>query len=100
MSISAAERSENARIAALTRSANEPSGTAMTAKARQTFWDSFESGHECGLCKPVVIDQSLPLDERQRQAAAARSAHYSRIARSARIAAAVARARRTPNAAL
>ena len=100
MPISAAERRENARIAAFTRSAQEPSGTAMTAKARQTFWDSFGTGHECGVCKPVAIDQSLPADERERQAAALRSAHFSRIARNARIAASVARARSAPDAAL
>jgi hypothetical protein len=100
MPISAAERSENARIAALTRSAQEPSGTAMTAKARQSFWDSFETGHECAVCAPVVIDQSIPKTERQRQAAAARSAHFSRIARNARIAATAARGRKAPDAAL
>lgn len=102
MPISAAERSENARIAALTRSAREPSGTAMTAKARQTFWDSFETGHECARCAPVVIDQTLPAAERRRQAAAARTVHYSRIAQNARQAAAAARrrARQAPDAAL
>jgi hypothetical protein len=99
MPISAAERSENARIAALTRSSREPSGTAMTAKARQTFWDSFAAGHECRFCEPVVIDQELPDAERQRQAAAARAVHYSLIARNARRAAASARASRAPDAA-
>ena len=96
MAISAAERSENARIAALTRSAREPSGTAMTAKARSAFWDSFETAHTgCRSgCPDVVIDQSLPAGERTRQAAAARAAHFSRIARGARIAASVARAGR------
>jgi len=100
MPITPGERRENARIAALTRSAKEPSGTAMTAKARQTFWDSFERSHECNVCPRVDIDQSLPAAERQRQAAAARAAHYSRIARNARIAATVARAAKAPDAAL
>lgn len=94
MAITAAERSANASIAALTRSAREPSGTAMTDTARRAFWDSFDTGHECRLCPAVIIDQALPADERARQAAAARSAHFSRIARNARIAATVARASR------
>ena len=72
----------------------------MTAKARQSFWDSFNAGHECTVCKPVIIDPALPAGERERQAAAARSAHFSRIARNARIAAAVARSRKAPDAAL
>lgn len=84
MPISAAERSENARIAALTRSSREPSGTAMTAAARRKFWDGFETGHECSVCELIVIDQALPAAERQRQVAAARSAHFSRMARRAR----------------
>lgn len=96
MPITAAERSEHARIAALTRSAREPSGTAMTDRARQAFWDSFLTGHECRVCRPIVIDQSLPSEERLRQAAAARAAHFSRIARGARRAAASARAARVP----
>lgn len=100
MTISAAERSENARIAALTRSAREPSGTAMTATARQAFWDSFLHGHECKVCKPIAIDQDLPAADRERMAAALRTAHFSRIARNARIAARVARGGIAPSAAL
>lgn len=99
MPFSPAERSEHARIAALTRSAREPSGTAMTEQARQTFWDSFLTGHQCRACPAVIIDQSLPADQRQRQAAAARAAHFSRIARGARRAAASARAARMPDVA-
>lgn len=72
----------------------------MTAKARQAFWDSFNVGHDCGLCDPVIIDQSLPPREKDRQAAAARAAHFSRIARNARIAATAARGRKAPDAAL
>lgn len=72
----------------------------MTASARQTFWDSFETGHECSLCDPVIIDQASPAADRQRQVAAARAAHYSRIARNARKAAAGARAGKVPDAAL
>jgi hypothetical protein len=84
--ISPAERSENARIAALIRSSREPSGAAMTAAARRTFWDSFELGHECRLCEAVVIDQDLPPEERQRQAAALRAVHFSKMARASRAA--------------
>lgn len=91
MPISAAERRENARIAALIRSSREPSGSAMTAAARRAFWDSFELGHECSLCEAVVIDQGLPADERQRQVAALRAAHFGRIARHARRAAGASR---------
>lgn len=100
MPITAAERSENARIAALTRSAREPSGTAMTAPARQAFWDSFLNGHECSVCKWVAIDTTLPDAERKRMAAALRTAHFSRIARNARMAARVARGGIAPRAAL
>lgn len=87
-------------MAALTRSSREPSGTAMTDKARQVFWDSFQDGHTCALCEAAVIDQALPAAERARQAVALRTLHYSRIARNARRAAASARASRAPDAAL
>lgn len=86
-----AERSTIAQIAALTRVSREPSGTAMTTKARDTFWDSFERGHECKFCPAVTIDQSLPGQERQRQVTALRRAHFSRMGRNARLAARVAR---------
>lgn len=70
------ERSQRARIAALTRVANEPSGTAMTAKARSAFWQSFYDR----------TDPELPESERQRQADAARRLHMTRLSHAAAIA--------------
>jgi len=91
-----AERSEIAQIAALTRSAREPSGTAMTETARRKFWESFETGHECSMCPKVEIDQTLPDAERQRQVTAARSAHFARVRRIGHQAAQAAREARMP----
>lgn len=65
----ATERSQRATIAALARSAREPSGTAMTDKARKTFWDSFYDN----------TDPELPEADRQRQAEAARKLHMTRL---------------------
>lgn len=67
------ERSQRARIAALARVAKEPSGTAMTDKARGKFWQSFYD----------ATDPSLPEAERQRQAEAARRLHMTRLAQKA-----------------
>lgn len=71
-----AERSQRARIAALTRVSREPSGTAMTEQARRTFWDSFYDR----------TDPELPEAERQRQAAAARKLHMTRLSHRAALA--------------
>jgi hypothetical protein len=70
------ERSQRARIAALARSAQEPSGTAMTEKARTTFWQRFYD----------QTDPQLPEAERQRQADAARRLHMTRLSHRAAIA--------------
>lgn len=67
------ERSQRARIAALTRVAQEPSGTAMTAKARSKFWQSFYD----------ETDEQLPEAERVRQADAARRLHMTRLSHKA-----------------
>lgn len=67
------ERSQRARIAALTRVAQEPSGTAMTEKARSKFWQSFYD----------QTDPGLPEAERVRQADAARRLHMTRLSHKA-----------------
>jgi hypothetical protein len=67
------ERSQRARIAALTRVAQEPSGTAMTEKARSAFWQSFYDR----------TDPELPEAERVRQADAARRLHMTRLSHKA-----------------
>jgi hypothetical protein len=64
-------RTQQAKLAALTRSASEPSGAAMTEKARATFRQSFYD----------ATDPDLPEAERQRQAEAAYRAHMRKIAR-------------------
>lgn len=71
-----AERSQRARIAALTRVAKEPSGTAMTAKARSAFRQKFYN----------ATDPDLPEAERQRQAAAAYRLHMTRLSHRAALA--------------
>lgn len=71
----ATERSQRATIAALARVAREPSGTAMTAKARRTFWESFYD----------ETDANLPERERQRQAEAARRLHMTRLSHKAAV---------------
>src|SRR5260370_42502405 len=70
MPSSNSERSQHAQLAALSRVAREPSGTAMTETARRTYRDSFDTRHECKLCGTVEIDQSLAPAERRRQAEA------------------------------
>lgn len=65
---------QRARIAALTRSAQEPSGAAMTEKARRTFRDSFYD----------ATDPELPEAERRRQGEAAYRAHMRTIAAKSR----------------
>lgn len=54
-------------------------GREVTAKARQTFRDSFLTGHTCKVCPPVAIPADLPLHERQRRADALHQAHYVRV---------------------
>jgi len=63
-------RSQQARIAALTRSSREPSGAAMTSKSRKAFVEGFYDR----------TDPELPEDERRRQQRAALSAHMRAIA--------------------
>lgn len=79
MPSSESARSQHARIAALSRVAREPSGTAMTEKARRTFRDSFDTGHSCALCGTVTIDPGAPAAERRRRAEAAYRAHMTRL---------------------
>jgi ribosomal protein S20 len=71
MASSAAARSQQATIAALTRSAKEPSGAKMTEKARRAFEQKWYD----------QTDPSLPASERRRQADAAYRAHMRTIAR-------------------
>lgn len=69
--LSPVERALRARIAAYTLHAtHDPKET--TAKARETFLDSFE--------RQVDPDGALPPEERQRRAMYARKAHFSRLA--------------------
>lgn len=63
------ERSQHARIAALSKIAQAPSGTALTEAARRAFLDKFYD----------ATDPALPEAERQRQADAARRAHFARL---------------------
>lgn len=65
------KRTQQAKIAAFTRSSREPSGAAMTDKARRTFLDSFYE----------KTDPALPEAERRRQADAAFRAHMRSIAK-------------------
>ncbi len=51
----------------------------MTEKARRTFRDSFDAGHECAMCGTVVIDPALPAADRRRMAEAAYRAHMTRL---------------------
>jgi ribosomal protein S20 len=71
MASTAAQRSNQATIAALTRSSREPSGAGMTEKARQSFMRSWYDR----------TDPRLPEAERRRQADAAYRAHMRTIAR-------------------
>lgn len=74
-----AQRSMQARVAAFSMHAKHGD---TTAKARETFKSSFE--------RQVDPDGLLEPEERARRAAAARSAHYSRLA----LASSLARAKR------
>lgn len=76
MSSDAKERSQRARIAALARVAQEPSGAAMTERARSTFRQSFYD----------ATDPALPEAERQRQADAAYRLHMTRVSHAATLA--------------
>ena len=67
-------------------------GRAVTARARAVFEASFESGHQCKVCAPVVLPDGLSLTERKRRARALRAAHYSAVA----LASARARTKKAP----
>lgn len=67
------------RVAALVRAA-QTDGAEMTRPARAAFLESFETGHQCKHCKPIVIDQTMPPEQRARAVQAAISAHFSRLA--------------------
>lgn len=75
----ARERSQIARIAALSRSATE-SGRERLAAANKAYRDSFNRGHECNVCKLVTIDQGLPADEVARRGAALYRRHMQALA--------------------
>lgn len=64
-----AERRLHARKAALTRSSRAPSGSAISAPAREAFLDKFYD----------QTDPELPEEERQRQARAALKLHMSNL---------------------
>lgn len=90
MSLTPAQRSLRASIAANARLANEDP-VAMTAPARKAFLDRFE--------KQVDPDGVLDPAERARRAEHARKAHFKRLAlASARARAERARSKRTPAA--
>jgi hypothetical protein len=69
---------DRARLGGLTRAALYD-GVEVTAKARQTFRDSFLTGHRCKVCPPVEIPADLALPERRRRADALHRAHYVRV---------------------
>lgn len=85
MASTATERSQRARIAALTNVAQQPSGSAMTSVARRRFRDSFLDGHQCDLCGTFTIEPGAPDAERQRRADAAYKLHMTRLSHKARI---------------
>lgn len=72
-------KSEQGRIAALTRVARV-GGRKISAPARAGFLAKFDTRHECALCGVIEIDQTLPLAEQAAAAAAAKSAHFRRMA--------------------
>lgn len=74
MPLSAADRSRNARNAALQRSATEDTRK-MTRAAREAFADSFLPGGSRG--GPDV--PGLTEDERERRGVAAKRLYYSRM---------------------
>jgi hypothetical protein len=73
MALDRQTRTRISRMGGLARSAGEPDGTAMTAKARKTFWDAFYD----------QTDPELPEAERQRQAHAARKLHMTQLSHKA-----------------
>ena len=74
-----AERRRIAQIAALSRSATE-TGTERLAAANTAYRDSFNTGHECSLCKRIDIDPSLPPEEIARRGEALYKLHMRRLA--------------------
>jgi hypothetical protein len=75
----ARERTQIARIAALSRSATE-SGRDRLAAANATYRESFNVSHECNVCKRVDIDQELPAEEIARRGAALYRRHMQALA--------------------
>lgn len=73
MPLDAADRQQISRMGGLARSASAPSGAAVSAPARAAFLQSFYD----------KTDPSLPEEERQRQAEAARRLHMTRLSRKA-----------------
>jgi hypothetical protein len=67
------------RLGGLSRSARYD-GQTVTREARSSFAESFLMGHQCRVCPPISVPIDLPLEERERRAAALRKAHYVRIA--------------------
>lgn len=76
----AGERRQIARIAALSRSARE-SGKERMARANEVYRTSFRRGHQCAVCRPEEIDQSLPPEEIARRGEALYRLHMQRLAR-------------------
>lgn len=66
------DRSQVAKIAANTRWANEPDRSAATQPARDGLAKKF--------LDEVDPDRVLPVDERAKRAASARTAHFQRLA--------------------
>lgn len=64
-------RRSNARVAALTR-VSQVGGTAVSAPARAAFMAKFYD--------QVDPDRTLPIDEREKRATAARKAHFVALA--------------------
>lgn len=67
------DRTQISRMGGLARSAQAPSGAAVSEKARNAFWASFYER----------TDPSLPPEERERQANAARKLHMLKLSRKA-----------------
>lgn len=72
MTLSAAERSLRAQIAAHESWARTPDRAARTAAARRAMWDKFE--------REVDPHNELTPAERAKRAENARKAHYARLA--------------------
>lgn len=71
MAPSDSDRTQISRMGGLARSAQAPSGTAVSEPARNAFWQSFYDR----------TDPALPEKERVRQADAARQLHMTRLSR-------------------